>query len=318
VAGTLTIAEKASLTVQGVLANSGEIALAAKAHGCRLIVGTAGLTLSGGGTVNLGTSPLGALTGAAATATLTNIDNTILGAGVIGSGKMVLINDAAGLIEQTGAASLTLNTGTARITNVGIIEATGTGGATIASAVANAGVLEADMGNLTVSGAVTGNGLAVIDAGTLDFTSSFSQSVTFIGSTGELELANSQGYTGAISGFSKTGGTTLDLGDIAFVSASEATFSGTSTSGVLTVTDGTHTARITLSGDYENSTFVASSDRHGGTDVVTQKTAAVVAPPHALVAAMAAFGASAAPHAQLGETWAVREPLLTTPRVALA
>jgi hypothetical protein len=34
------------------------------------------------------------------------------------------------------------------------------------------------------------------------------------------------------------------------------------------VTDGTHTARIALLGNYLNSTFVASNDGHGGTAVV--------------------------------------------------
>ena len=36
----------------------------------------------------------------------------------------------------------------------------------------------------------------------------------------------------------------------------------------LTVTDGTHTANIALLGNYLASTFVASSDGHGGTLVV--------------------------------------------------
>src|SRR4029077_1948201 len=38
--------------------------------------------------------------------------------------------------------------------------------------------------------------------------------------------------------------------------------------GTLTVSDGTHTAKITLLGDYSLSTFTPSSDGHGGTSVV--------------------------------------------------
>jgi hypothetical protein len=61
---------------------------------------------------------------------------------------------------------------------------------------------------------------------------------------------------------------TLDLGDIGFVSANEATLSGTKTSGVLTVTDGTQTAHVNLTGDYRSNTFVASADAKGGVDIV--------------------------------------------------
>ena len=100
--------------------------------------------------------------------------------------------------------------------------------------------------------------------GTLNFKSNFNQNVAFIGTRGELELARSQSYTATITGFSTSGGTSLDLRDIGFVSANEATFNGTSTSGVLTVSDGTHAAHITLDGDYLASTFTCSSDGNGG------------------------------------------------------
>ena len=59
----------------------------------------------------------------------------------------------------------------------------------------------------------------------------------------------------------------LDLVDIGFVNANEATFSGTATGGTLSVTDGTHIAKIALLGNYLASTFVAQSDGHGGTIV---------------------------------------------------
>jgi phospholipase C len=46
------------------------------------------------------------------------------------------------------------------------------------------------------------------------------------------------------------------------------TYSGTASGGTLTVTDGSHTANIALLGNYTASTFVTSSDGHGGTNVV--------------------------------------------------
>ncbi len=139
--------------------------------------------------------------------------------------------------------------------------------------------------------------MVVIKTGTLDLASSFSQNVSFNGTSGVLELAKSQSYAGSATGFSKSGGTSFDLGDIAFVSAGEASFSGTASSGVLTVSDGTHIAHITLIGDYLGASFVASSDGHGGATIVDPPAAA-----HRFVAAMAGLGAA-------GSTPAANPPL---------
>jgi hypothetical protein len=285
---SLFLANSAALTIDGTVVNDGLIALNVKTLATKLIVGATGATLSGGGAITLGATALGEVTGATASATLTNADNTISGGGLIGAGKLVLINQASGLIEQTGSVALAINTGARTITNAGTIETVGSGGATIAGAVANSGVLKVYKGDMTVSGAVTGTGSAVINAGTLDFTAGFSQNVTFSGSTGELELADSRTYKGSISGFSTNGGTSLDLRDIGFVSASEATFSGTKTGGVLTVTDGTHTAKIKLAGNYLASTWTCSSDGAGGVIVVDPRAPSTPA----FVAAMAGLGRS--------------------------
>jgi len=127
----------------------------------------------------------------------------------------------------------------------------------------------------------------------------------FRSAAGTLELSQSQSYTAAIRGFSTSGGTALDLGDIGFVSATEATFSGTATSGVLTVADGTHTAHITLIGDYTGHHFVASSDSRGGTNIIDSGSGAPS--PHRLVAAMAGMaGAGAGVAGVAREAW--REP----------
>jgi hypothetical protein len=120
----------------------------------------------------------------------------------------------------------------------------------------------------------------------LDFASTFSQNVTFATGAGDLELADSVGYGGTISGFSTGGGAQLDLVDIGFAKeTTDAFFVGNADAGVLTVTDGTHTAQIKLKGDYAGETFTVSSDKHGGTLV----TASVAASPsvHAFISAMA-------------------------------
>ena len=292
-AGTLTLADTASLTIQGAIANSGAIKLAGATAVTSLIVAKVGATLSGHGSVVLGANAFNTITGASSAATLTNVDNTISGGGVIGAGKLVLVNQAAGVIKQTGSVALTIDTGTNSIVNAGTIEASGTGGLTIAGAVANTGVLEAIGGELTLDGAVTKTGAAVINAGTLYAASTFAEAVSFKATAGELILANSQTYTGKITGFSTTGGTSLDLRDIGFVSSSEATFSGTKAGGVLTVTDGTHTAKITLVGDYTASTFTAAGDSHGGVVIVDPAPRQA----RAFVQAMARVAANAGPAA---------------------
>jgi fibronectin-binding autotransporter adhesin len=290
---SLVLNDAATVDIEGAIANSGTIYLEGKTATTGLIV-KAAATLSGGGSVRLEPSAFNTITGTSVGATLTNVNNTIIGSGLLGAGKLVLVNQAAGLIEQTGTIALTIDTGTKTISNAGTIEAAGPGGMTIAGAVANTGLLEAIKSNLTVDGAVTGAGSAVINAGTLDFASSFSENVTFSGSTGQLELAKSQAFAfkGTVTGFSKSGGTSLDLRDIGFVSPGEATYiSGSKTGGVLTVTDGTHTATITLAGNYAN-TFVASSDGKGGVIIVYSAAEAPHAPSApAFVAAMAGIGA---------------------------
>ncbi len=48
----------------------------------------------------------------------------------------------------------------------------------------------------------------------------------------------------------------------------KATYSGNSAGGTLTVTDGSQSVSLKLSGDYTNATWVLSKDKTGGTKVV--------------------------------------------------
>ena len=136
--------------------------------------------------------------------------------------------------------------------------------------------------------------------------------VTFATPAGTLQLDQSQTFKGTVKGMSTTVGTTLDLSDIGFGGATTATYSGTTTSGVLTVTDGTHTATITLLGNYTNSTFSVAADGHGGTNVTDPPKAGKVASPaptHAFIAAMASFDAGARARALWRTSWDVRSCL---------
>jgi hypothetical protein len=264
------------------------------------------------------------ISGARASVVLTN-DEVIEGAGKLGDGKLTLINGATASFAQILAEGglLTINTGHNTITNRSLIEATPGSQCVITSAVDNTGVLEVFGGKssafMKVEGAVTGSGTATIFHGTIDFTSSFDENVAFAprDRPAELELAQSQTYTGSISGFSKTGETSLDLVDIGFVSSAEASFSGTTSSGVLTVTDGIHTAHITLIGDYTSSTFTAKRDGHGGTIVVDPARTAS-APVHRFIVAMAGLVAHSGEAIHAMDTGTVHGPMLARPRAMVA
>ncbi|MBA3811105.1 MAG: hypothetical protein H0X27_05575 [Caulobacteraceae bacterium] len=286
----VSVIKGAALTLRGAIDNGGQIRLARPGGASDLFIGDGGATLSGAGQITL--SHADRILGASAGATLTNAGNTIAGAGQLGAGQMTLVNQAGGVIDANAALALVIDTGAAVITNAGTIEASGVGDGRVMSAVDNTGTLMVAGGRLAFVGAVTGAGSAVIGEGTLEFDSSFTEDVAFTGASGVLQLGQSQGYAGKISGFS--GGMSLDLRDIGFTDAGEATFAGDATSGVLTVTDGTHTAHITLTGDYTGASFVASSDGHGGVSIADTSAAVVAAPLHALVAAMAAMPAASA------------------------
>ncbi len=307
----------ANVTLTGRIANGGTVEAATRS----LTIGAGGARLVGG-VWALSDGFANRVVGLSAGDTLTNISATLSGAGMLGAGQMRLINRAAGVIDGDGRNALVIDTGANRIGNFGLIEAVGAGGVTIQSAVRNGGRLEAAGGTLTANGAVSGPGTGVIAGGALIFNAAFNEDVSFIASSGMLQLARSQSYRATITGFSRTGGTSLDLRDIAFLGSTEATFRGTTTSGVLTVTDGTHTARIKLAGDYTDSTFVTASDGQGGVRIVDfaatpdlARSAVSSAPsPHSFVAAMASLAGSGGQAIQAREPWSAHPPLLVNPR----
>jgi hypothetical protein len=250
------------------------------------------------------------------------------GAAVTVSGSMATTTFSAfGRVEVGGGAVFALAGNATVLAGQTLVSA---GMLTASGSVANAGVLETLGGTLIVSGAVTGAGKVTIANGVADFTSTLANAVTFTASsTGTLELGKSQSYTGAISGFSKTGANFLDLADITFISGTtKATFSGTTTSGVLTVTDGTHTAKINLTGNYTTSTFVVATDGHGGTlihDPAKAAASAPISPPwwHGpaplvpFIGAMAGFGTPSGAETRLYGNSEMSQPMIALARHAV-
>ena len=114
------------------------------------------------------------------------------------------------------------------------------------------------------------NGATVITAGaTLELAHAYSGTISFAGATGTLIIDHSSSFSGTISGQLAIGDV-IDLADITGGANVTIAYSGNNSPGTLTVSDGTHTANIALTGNYSLANFTASSDGHGGTSSLTR------------------------------------------------
>ncbi|MGI8841122.1 MAG: beta strand repeat-containing protein [Caulobacteraceae bacterium] len=315
---TVTVSGGTELGLEGAIDNVGRIAVGGSIKGASLSANV-DVTLSGGGTIAASKLATNSLFGAATTAvTVTNIDNHIATAGTLGNANLTLINQSGGVIQSHKAASLTIDTGSNILVNAGTIKAVSF--LAIQSAVDNTGHLVVEGGDMRIAAAVTGSGTATIDGGTLQFMAGFDENVTFTHrnphQTGVLELARPVSYTGTVIGFEDE----LILDGI---HGGTASFSGSATRGVLTVSDGATTASIHLKGDYVGVQFAVGQDSSGDA-VVTIAPAghgghAATPPPHAFVAAMASFVPTAAGPVHLHPPTERLAPLaLAGPRAAMA
>ena len=281
--GTMTIGDGAMLPLSGVIDNTGTIALNSAGRETDLELIEHGTTLKGGGQVNLSDNTENVIFGTSSDVTLTNLDNTIQGAGQLGQGQLNLVNEAT--INASGTNALVIDTGSNPIVNSGTLEATGSGGLVVNSAIQNSGNIWADGGNVTVNGAVTGNGTATISgSSTLEFSAASNDNTSFAaGATGTLKLDHAENFTGSVSGFGA--GDALDLADIAFGANLTVGYSAnaTGTGGTLSISDTTHSASIALFGQFAAAGFHVGSDAGSGTMVTytppDQRTASLITLP---------------------------------------
>ena len=148
-----------------------------------------------------------------------------------------------------------------RIGAVGLLEkSAGAKISTVAPAVVNDGNLEAASGTLDFTGSVTGTGAdKIAGAATLEFQGAVgaNQTAVFTGAKGTLELLDLDAFGAGISGFDAAPGA-----DNVLLIGNNATFLGatlTLSDAKLTFdTGGTHKS-ITLAGDYESGSFVATT-----------------------------------------------------------
>jgi hypothetical protein len=197
---------------------------------------------------------------------MTNLDNTITGAGQLGAGPMTLVNNGA--IVAMGTHALVIDTGPNAVINAGTLESAGSGGLIVNSDIANSGLIWAHGGSITIHGAVTGPGTATISGtATLEFGAAASADVAFSAdSAGTLVLDDPARFTGTISGLSSND--QIDLANISqsTVSVYSVTYSSSTNLTTLVVTDGKSADTIKLAGNYTiNTSWNFASDGHGGT-----------------------------------------------------
>jgi hypothetical protein len=184
----------------------------------------------------------------------------------LGNGELSLTN--AGTINATGTHALVIDTGSNVVVNSGTLEASGSGGLMVLSAVENSGFLWANGANLTVQGAVTGAGSATIDGtGTLDFEASSTANVVFgSGTGGTLKLGDAFHFNGTITGFDGADVIDLENFDSGAASISYSADVG-GAGGTLTISDGTHMAKLALIGNYSADNFSLAPDQLKGTSI---------------------------------------------------
>jgi hypothetical protein len=264
-AGSVVVDDDGLLVLNGTIDNSGTISTAAIGTATTIEAGSAGVTLTGGGNV-IFKQPDGQEfpgvaeftgTDTATRATLTNVDNTISGAGTIGAGSeapdpgfmLALDNQVHGVIAADNPnGPLTLRTGTT-ITNDGVLSAV-------------------DGGKLVIADDVTGTGGALIaGGGTIQVGEVFSDDVAFnqdVGfagpGAGTLKLDTT--YTGTIHGFSE--GDTVVAENISFFATDKVTWkeNRADTGGTLTITrlDGPGPETLHFAGIYDQGDFATSAD----------------------------------------------------------
>ncbi|AYG63261.1 beta strand repeat-containing protein [Rhizobium jaguaris] len=257
--GDIVLSDGALLPFSGTLDNTGSIHLASTGSETAFEIVQHGLTLTGGGTMTFSDDAHNVIVGSGDDVTLTNVDNTISGAGQLGDGHLTLVNE--GTIIADGSHALVIDTGVNAVSNTGTLEATGTGGLDIHSGVVNDGLLWANGGNINLEGNVSGSGTALLSGhASLEIGGSFSEAITLsTDAQATITIDHAAAFTGTIAGLD--GNDALRFGDI---SAATASFSyaenAEKTGGVLTVTDGNHTATIGLTGDYTASDFSLGHD----------------------------------------------------------
>jgi hypothetical protein len=168
---TIDITNNTVLYAIGTLTNAGTLSLQSGGNTTQLIVGpngTAGsFTLTGGGQITISDNNNNYIQAETSGDTLVNLNNTISGAGIIGNGDLIIVNDAT--IDATGTSNAMVLDPEGTMTNNALIEATGAAGLVIY----NTTISNGSAGTITANGGGVTLQSATIQGGLLDGTATF-------------------------------------------------------------------------------------------------------------------------------------------------
>ena len=215
----------------GTIVNSGTIALNSGGTSTDLVI-NGNVTLSGGGTITLGNNNNNRIFGTVATDRLTNVDNTIQGAGQIGADFMALTNQGTIVANQSNtltidpSASGAINSATLRATASATLRLQGGAftntGATINAQ--NVSVVELTGATIT-NGTLTTDGTGVVRNIGVSTLSNLTNAGSFAGNNGtDTNLVGTITNTGTIA--LNSGGTSTDLilnGDVTLTGSGSVT-----------------------------------------------------------------------------------------------
>jgi len=216
--GLFVVSAGATANIAGTIVNSNTISVGGNGSGGVLRVALGGASLQGNGKVILsdfGSGSIQMVTSSGSGGTLTNVGNTIMGAGTIGGSGTTLINQAAGVINGNDFSALVLS-GT--VSNAGVLKSTQiAGGLVIAGTVVNSKTIEA-LGagvGLTISGTVSNSKSGVVLASgvgahvDLDAATVSGGMLQTMGVGAAIQVTS--GNTAAISGAGLAMGAVLDV-----------------------------------------------------------------------------------------------------------
>jgi VCBS repeat-containing protein len=260
-AGLISIGDGALLPMSGNIDNSGTISLESIGSTTLFQLIQNGITLTSGGHLTLSDSDGNLVTGSIPTVSFTNVDNIISGAGQLGGGSMILVNQ--GTILADGSHALVIDTGASMISNSGTVSASGLGGLIVASAIDNGGqIVVHDGSSATFENVVSGTGSALIEGhGSLSFLAATSVNISFdANAAATLTLGDGAHATGIVSGFNEDD--LIDIADFLYSASSSISYQANALGdgGTLTVSDGIHNALIELAGQYDAAQFHISED----------------------------------------------------------
>ena len=192
---------------------------------------------------------------------------TINGGGdiTVASGKTLTLDSVT--FDNVTLSGSYSNTATLTIDDTVTLNGVALDGGTIDN---NGAVVAAASTASTITGNLTGTGNLEISRGaTLELGGTSTNAVVFEGHTGTLDLGQPSTFAGEIAGFTGTApnASDSDVIDLAGINYNSPVFSENynSTTGVLSVTDGTNSASLSFVGF--TGTFQFASDSNGGTDI---------------------------------------------------